>query len=665
MYKSLVKYIISLLLFHFLSVNIYAQNWYTLKDDDVVVENGVITSCTYDFSLTDIIIPSTLDGQQVEQISIYNGAGVFKNKGITNLQLPETVTWINRYAFANNLLKKVTIPESVIFIHNYAFQNNSIDTLVLQNNLHSIAQGAFENNSIDSLFIPKSVHSISLDAFENNSISKLIFEDGSALEKIYDDAFKGNSIRDLILPDGVSYIGNSAFNSNQITNVEIPDSITFMGGGAFNNNMITQINGNTCEGFFYARKDNGKEDSVILVSYGGGVKDMDFIPENVLYIYWSAFNNCLLDSVVIPKNITKIGNAAFANNPLKKVQFEESSDLRMIQEYAFHSNTDLTFFILPTNSNPQFTEYKDQHNNSFNAGDTITEISNLYLAELGYYTITIDDVNFNEGVINDYTGNFKGYSDIIIPNSFNDIPVISIDEHSFRDNSLDTVILPSSIEYIGEWAFYNNNFEALNLPIPTLKEGYDSFNGWYDEKADTIINSPINNFYNSYIAKFTLTTYNINYLNVGTKNSLNNPSTYTVRNSISLEAPNDSIDRIFDGWFLDDLFQDTISTPAIEVGSTGDINIYAKWLLNTGINNNHNIKFNIYPNPASQFLNINYRGNSKVVFELYSITGSLILQKEIFNSEQVFFTDNISNGLYIVKLKKGNNIITKKIIINK
>lgn len=663
-----VKNIVLLLLFSFLSYNTYAQSWYTLQDDDVVVENGVIISCSYDFSITNIIIPSTLDGQKITEISEYYGEGAFKNKGITNLQLPKTVKWINSESFEDNLLKKVIIPDSVIAIQNYAFHNNTIDTLILPNSLQIIGQGVFRNNSIDSLFIPKNVRAIGLYAFKNNSIGKLIFESNSKLEEICGDAFSNNLLMELDIPDNVFHIGGYSFESNQISSLEIPDSITILGGGAFNGNKIAFVNGKAFNGFFYARKKDGKQDSTILVSYGGNNKYMNYIPENVIYLSWGAFYNCSLDSVIIPRNIVKIGGAAFSKNPLKKVYFEENSSIRMILEYSFNNDIDSTFFILPTNSNSEFSRYKDQYNNYFNPGDTITEISNACLADLGFYTLKIDDVDFTEGKINRYTGHIKGYSDIIIPDSFNGIPVTSIEDNSFNGMSLDSVILPNSIEYVGNFAFANNIITSINLPTPILKEGYDSFNGWYEENTDTLINSIINNFFTSYIAKFTLTIYDINYINVGTLNSPLNPFTYTINDEIRLWGPSDSTDRVFAGWFRDEFFKDEIGIPFIIAGSTGDINVYAKWIqLNTGINRNSKISFKLYPNPADRLLNINIdcSTSNNAVVELYSITGNLILQEILYKKNHVIKLDNLNNGLYIVKLKVGKNEISKKIIVHK
>lgn len=73
--------------------------------------------------------------------------------------------------------------------------------------------------------------------------------------------------------------------------------------------------------------------------------------------------------------------------------------------------------------------------------------------------------------------------------------------------------------------------------------------------------------------------YFIMYHNVGTKNSPENPSVYTIETSdIILELPADSIGFSFGGWFTDLALSDTISSPAIALGSIGDTSFYAKWI---------------------------------------------------------------------------------------
>ena len=71
---------------------------YTLQGDDVIVENGVIQSCSYDFMIKDIVIPDTLNGQRITGIADqYKYAGVFAGEALASICLPVTLEKIGSY----------------------------------------------------------------------------------------------------------------------------------------------------------------------------------------------------------------------------------------------------------------------------------------------------------------------------------------------------------------------------------------------------------------------------------------------------------------------------------------------------------------------------------------------------------------------------------------
>jgi beta-glucanase (GH16 family) len=72
-------------------------------------------------------------------------------------------------------------------------------------------------------------------------------------------------------------------------------------------------------------------------------------------------------------------------------------------------------------------------------------------------------------------------------------------------------------------------------------------------------------------------------------------------------------------------------------------------------------KFSIYPNPASEFIAINTTENIDKV-ELYSILGQLVVNKK--NSSNQIDTTYLKSGLYLLKIYSGNNIVTKKVVID-
>ena len=68
----------------------------------------------------------------------------------------------------------------------------------------------------------------------------------------------------------------------------------------------------------------------------------------------------------------------------------------------------------------------------------------------------------------------------------------------------------------------------------------------------------------------------------------------------------------------------------------------------------------IYPNPASNFLNINTNTVIDKV-EFYDIVGKLVLNSKYTNTIDIA---HLSDGLYLVRIYSGNQSITKKIIKN-
>lgn len=81
-----------------------------------------------------------------------------------------------------------------------------------------------------------------------------------------------------------------------------------------------------------------------------------------------------------------------------------------------------------------------------------------------------------------------------------------------------------------------------------------------------------------------------------------------------------------------------------------------------------NSSFIIYPNPATQTINISFNNqqNMPYTFELYNNYGEIIFKKQIINSTS-FELSNISNGIYFYIIKDNKNFIIhrNKLIITK
>ena len=113
--------------------------------------------------------------------------------------------------------------------------------------------------------------------------------------------------------------------------------------------------------------------------------------------------------------------------------------------------------------------------------------------------------------------------------------------------------------------------DSITLADP-VKEGY-TFEGWYDSNNQRIDSIPSGNVGNlTFIARWEVITYSINYhLNGGT-NAQSNPSSYTINDNITLSNPTkDGYE--FSCWGDS---EGNLVSPTIN-GTTGNIELYAYW----------------------------------------------------------------------------------------
>ena len=224
--------------------------------------------------ILDVVIPSNINGKQVVAI----GNDAFRNLGLTNIVIPNSITNIGISAFRQNKLTSVTIPNSVTSIGSCAFENNQLTSVTIPNSVTSIGDYAFENNQLTSVTIPNSVTSIGKGAFSNNKLTNIIIP--SSVTSIGDSAFSSNQLTSVTIPTSVTSIGVNAFYSNQLTSVTIPNSVTSIGNDAFGENQLTSVT----------------------------------IPNSVTSIGDYAFFRNNLTSVTIPSSVTSIGDYAFFKN---------------------------------------------------------------------------------------------------------------------------------------------------------------------------------------------------------------------------------------------------------------------------------------------------------------------------------------------------------------
>jgi hypothetical protein len=150
----------------FLCAALFAQS----EDDFDILQNraGGITITGYRGSEKNVVIPETIGGMKVTII----GLRAFFNKSLTGVTIPESVTYLESQAFANNQLNALTILNCVIIGYG-AFSDNQLTGLILPEGTATIGPMAFARNQLSRIVIPGSVIHIGNGAFTGNPLGSV------------------------------------------------------------------------------------------------------------------------------------------------------------------------------------------------------------------------------------------------------------------------------------------------------------------------------------------------------------------------------------------------------------------------------------------------------------------------------------------------------------
>lgn len=339
----------------------------------------------------------------------------FSGSGLTNIDIPDSVTVIGNSAFSYcELSEEVVIPDSVVKISAYAFYRCSkIPKITIGESVEDISEGAFDGCSkIEEIVIPSSVMSIDSRAFSNCV-----------------------GLKYLTITENVSRIGGSAFmNCPNIERISVDSrNRNYKSDGNCLIVIDTWDNGNTLMlGCRNSVIPNGitviEEDAFCNCSE---LKEIE-IPNTVKSIRESAFSGCTGISVIeIPDSVQDIYDNAFYD--VKCISYSD-------QMTAWGSPWGANSVI--NNTGNEYTEgwltYKD---------DTKTEIVSCSTEASG----TIEIPATVESIGNAAFMNCKNITSVIIPNS-----VYSLNDYAFKNcTGLESVTIPGSVGYMGYDVFQN------------------------------------------------------------------------------------------------------------------------------------------------------------------------------------------------------------------
>lgn len=244
-----------------------------------------------------------------------------------------------------------TVPDSVRKLGKSSFCNNeNLLSIKLPDGLLEICDEAFDySRMLKSIEIPASVDSIGEFAFANClELTTIALPD--SMSYIGDCAFRYcDKLQEVVLPEGIEEIGQNMFGGcDSLTSVTIPSTVSYFDRDCFKNckNLTDVYFNGTVQDWcniefhvFFIISPSATHPLYYADNfYIGGEKVIDLIiPEGVTSINKYVFRYYeALESVHIPKSVTKIGASAFYGcSNLSSVVIENGSGLNVINSSAF------------------------------------------------------------------------------------------------------------------------------------------------------------------------------------------------------------------------------------------------------------------------------------------------------------------------------------------
>ena len=155
----------------------------------------------------------------------YLGEHIFRGcKSLQTINLPNGLTTIDNYVFREAGLTEIVIPNSVTTIGDYAFQScSNLTSVVLSNNLVSLGSNNFQATKVTEIVFPSSLVTVKNHVFHGSTLAKITI--GAKDISSYDKTFLASSNINLVLFAGNETATATLKTFDNLTNVV--DVITY------------------------------------------------------------------------------------------------------------------------------------------------------------------------------------------------------------------------------------------------------------------------------------------------------------------------------------------------------------------------------------------------------------------------------------------------------
>lgn len=184
----------------------------------------------------DGIVVKDTDLEIIDSTVLFNPQlGEYK-QDILEILLPDSVTNIDTYAFANmTSLRQISLPASLKKLVPWTFENVPITGLVCGKDIKEIGQGSFKSVEDRCVYISDLVSWCEIN-FTGENANPL----NANYSRLY---VNGELVKDLFIPEEVKEIKNYAFCNGTFNKVVANHNITDIGEGAFTSGCDIELYG--------------------------------------------------------------------------------------------------------------------------------------------------------------------------------------------------------------------------------------------------------------------------------------------------------------------------------------------------------------------------------------------------------------------------------------
>ena len=379
-----------------------SMEYINIPSDVTVIEGATFYRCS---SLKSVELPENL--KEIGSGAFAHCSSLISISKSGGVKIPDGITEIPEGCFEGcSSLQSINLPSSVKTIGSLAFYGcTSLATIEKGMRVEKIGVQAFSNSGLKTMTISNSTVEIGSSAFNDcDKLESLII--GSGLTTMGQSAFSScDNLKAVTIQDGVTEISNSAFiKCINLPEISIPNSVITIGGGAFmdcTSLATVSIGDNVTQIGDYAFYNCKKLPSILIPNsvidlgekafYGCSSLAQVKIGENIEELKEETFYNCeTLPRIEIPYKVKTISPDCFSRcnslkevrlfppkigrwfssssitdinigstvetveehafdgcNNLERVHFDEHSNLKVIEKYAFYRLNFIKKIILP------------------------------------------------------------------------------------------------------------------------------------------------------------------------------------------------------------------------------------------------------------------------------------------------------------------------------